>query len=289
MPFKRDEDGNIVTTTPEGGGEPLPVLIDSDGNEVPYDPEIPATRLKQARDDKRTLTSRIEQLEAKLKGYEKIEDPEAVLSELEELRSARAKPAKKRGAKEEVEPGELEEQLNQLTQERDNLARQLEAAQKALEDAGRELETKDERIQRLSVGSQFGTSSWFNPYIDDDGHRRPAKTLLDPEVAQSRFGPHFRPGENGDGVVATWTPGGNDLIYSEKQPDRPANFDEAFGLLLNKWDKKSHYLPNSSPGGMNARESGGSAGGRLAPSQVESMTQDEYERKRSEGWTPDTK
>ena len=287
MPFKRDEDGNVVVATPESGGDSLPIWIDADGNEVPYDPDIPATRLKQARDDKKTLTQRIDSLEEALKSYEGIENPKELLSELEQLRQANAKP-KRSKAKSNDEPDD--DELNRLSQERDALQRQLESLTQALDAAKNEIETRDSRINRLSVGSEFRTTPWFNPYVDEDGHRRQPKTLLEWTVAEAKFGSHFRPSDNGnDGVVATWTPGGNDFIYSEKDPDKLAPFDEAVGLLLNKWDKKAHYLPRDTPGGMNSRESGGGGGGHMSAAQVESMSQEDYEKKRSEGWAPDKK
>jgi uncharacterized protein YukE len=288
MPFKYDDDGNIVTQTPQGGDVPLPVLIDSDGNEVPYDPEIPATRLKQARDDKRTLSTRIEELESLLEKYKSIDDPEAVLSELKELRSKTNRPRSVSG---DDTNDRSDEEINKLTQQLDGLQSQIDSMQKALEKANGEIETRDSRINELAVGSQFSSSAWFNPWLDEDGERRQPKTLLDPEVANARFGGHFRPGMNGEqDVVATWTRGGKDIIYSKENPDQPARFDEAFGLLFSKWDKKNHYLRNDAPGGMNSRESGGPPSrDRMTVRQTEEMSQDEYNKRREEGWQPDSR
>lgn len=274
MPFKYDDDGNIEQREPDGGGHKLPVYETKDGKEILYDPTVPNTRLRQARDSAQTLEQQVQTLEGQLAAFKGIEDPKAMLTELETLRKRAVKKPKAKGEGEGDDGEDYSEQINILSQERDSLHRKVENYEAQLKEAQDAITAGEERTRRLSVGAAFKTTPWFNFYLDDDGNRRSAKTTMEYVAAESQFGQHFNVvGMNGkDRVIATWTPGGKDVIYSEKNPEEPANFDEAVGLLFAKWPRKNHYLPSNGPGGMNARESGGNAGG------TGTMSRDAFEK-----------
>ncbi len=280
MPWKTDEAGQIVV---ENGN---PVWIGAEGKEIAYDPNVTHSRLTSVRSDAQKRQERITELEQSLAALEwagkSSEEIEQTKAELEELRAAKRKAARKKPAEGEDDTAseELQEKLYQLEQ-------QIETLNKRDQEHTAALERAQSTVQQLTVGSEFRNSAWFSPWTDDEGQQRKPKTLLEPTAAEALFGGHFRPaGENGGSVVATWTPGDKDTIYSEAEPGKPASFDEAFGLLFNRWEKKSHYLPHGSPGGMNLQDGGpggADGGGKISRAKFDALSPDAQRKHLKEG------
>ncbi len=266
MPWKVADDGQ----------EQDHIWIDSEGKEIAYDPAVTHSRLNSARSEAKQSAIRVTELQEQVGSLAWVgDDPEATKDELEKLRAAhrkterRAKEGDGDGGEDAAELEHLQEQLHQQSE-------QIKVLEKKLDTSTTELGEASSQINILTVGSEFRRSPWFNTWTDNEKKQRRPKTLLEAEAAEALFGPHFRP-NGSDGVLATYTPGGKDTIFNQTDPSKaadPADFDEAFGILFNRWPRRAHYLPSGEPGGMGAREGGDLHGGNGA----KTLTRPQFDR-----------
>lgn len=112
-----------------------------------------------------------------------------------------------------------------------------------------QVSSKDDQIRRLLISKHFAMSKYFS------GGGEKSKTVLPSDIAEDHFGRNFRIEDGPDGlptVKAFYSSG--EPVLSRQNPGEPADFEEAIGLIIDKYPGKDHILRGGTKG------SGGSGG-----------------------------
>lgn len=117
-----------------------------------------------------------------------------------------------------------------------------------LADHGNTLSRKEAQIRQLMVSNRFATCDLFSG--------AEPKTLLPPDIAEARFGSHFKVEEK-DGVLQLVAyDHNNEVIQSRERPGEPASFDEAIQMLFDRHPDRDRLL--RVPSGSGSGATGGS-------------------------------
>lgn len=216
-----------------------PIYIHDDGKEAPHDAAHTVATISRLNGEAKTHREAKEQLEAKLKGFEGIEDPVAAKKALETLKNFDDKKLVDAGEVEKVKAEAIkatEDKYAPIVQERDAFQTQL---------------------HNELIGGGFARSK----YIQDN-------IAVPVDMIQATFGKNFQI-EDGK-VVAVGADG--QKIYSRTRPGEIADFDEALETLVGGYQHKDSILKGSQAGG-GGFQGGGQGGGAktLSRQQFESL------------------
>ena len=207
--------------------EGKPVYVHEDGSEVPHDAPHTVATITRLNGEAKTHREAKEQLEAKLKGFEGIEDPVAAKKALETLKNFDDKKLVDAGEVEKIKLEAIkavEEKYAPIVQERDAFQTQL---------------------HNELIGGGFARSKFIQDNI-----------AVPVDMIQATFGKNFQI-ENGK-VVAIGADG--QKIYSRTRPGEIADFDEALETLVGGYQHKDSILKGSQAGG-GGFQGGGQGGG----------------------------
>ena len=235
MKLKLDESGGVVLS------DGKPVYVDEGGKEHVYDAPALRATLDRLGKDLQSQRSAAEELAEKVKAFEGL-DPEKARKALEL--------ASNLDQSKLIDAGKIEE-IKQ-------------AAIKSVEDKYKPISEKAEALERElyaeKVGGQFARSKFINE-----------KLILPADMAQAAFGRHF---EIKDGKVLAKDANGN-LIYSDKDPGSPADFDEAMEKIVSGYAGRDKILKGTGHNGSGASGVDGGAGSRvITRAQFSAMTPD---------------
>ena len=180
MKLKLDENGHVVVQ------DGKPVYVHDDGKEVAFDAPQTVATITRLNGEAKTHREAKEQLEAKLKGFEGIEDPVAAKKALETLKNFDDKKLVDAGEVEKIKLEAIkavEEKYAPIVQERDAFQSQL---------------------HNELIGGGFARSKFI-----------PDNIAVPVDMIQATFGKNFQI-ENGK-VVAVGADG--QKIYSRTRPD----------------------------------------------------------------------
>lgn len=216
-----------------------PIYIHDDGKEAPHDAAHTVATISRLNGEAKTHREAKEQLEAKLKGFEGIEDPVAAKKALETLKNFDDKKLVDAGEVEKIKLEAIkavEEKYAPIVQERDAFQTQL---------------------HNELIGGGFARSKFIQDNI-----------AVPVDMIQATFGKNFQI-ENGK-VVAVGADG--QKIYSRTRPGEIADFDEALETLVGGYQHKDSILKGSQAGGSGF-QGGGQGGGAktLSRQQFESL------------------
>lgn len=250
---KLDENGNLVMV--EEGGIRKVVYVDEDDNnkEYPLDPAAMYVKITNLGAENKTHREKAKAAETTLKVFESIEgiDMEKPQEWIENASNAIAT-VKNYEDKDLIEAGKVDEVKQEM---RDAYEGKLTAKDEVITSMKATHETdiagKDGQIRTLMVSNRFNTSKYFT------GEK--SVTTMPPDVAEAFFGKHFQV-ETVDGkpVLKAYREDGRTEFMSKLNPGEPADFEEAIGLIIDKYPNKESILraPEGGSGGQ-----GGQGGG----------------------------
>lgn len=220
MKLKFDENGHVVLQ------DGKPVYIHDDGKEIAFDGAQAFAKIGQLTSENKSHRTRADELDAKIKQFEGIEDPAAARKALETLKNLDDKKL--------VDAGEVEKIRTE--------------AIKAVEDKYAPVIKERDELQASLVAEKVGGSFARSQFITE-------KLAIPADLAQARFGEAFK--VEGGQVVA-YDKSGNKL-YSRANPGELAGFDEAFEMLIEAYPHRDAILKSSGAFGSGAK--GGNGGG----------------------------
>ncbi|WP_445346232.1 DUF6651 domain-containing protein [Acinetobacter bohemicus] len=215
-----------------------PIYIHEDGKEAPHDAAHTVATISRLNGEAKTHREAKEQLEAKLKGFDGIEDPVAAKKALETLKNFDDKKLVDAGEIEKVKAEAIkaiEDKYAPVVQERDAFQAQL---------------------HNELIGGGFSRSKFIQDNI-----------AVPVDMIQATFGKNFQI-ENGK-VVAVGTDG--QKIYSRTRPGEVADFDEALETLVGGYQHKDSILKGGQGSGGGFTNNGGQGGGK-------SMSRQQFEQ-----------
>ncbi|TFW15959.1 DUF6651 domain-containing protein [Duganella callida] len=240
MPFKTDANGAIVIDAEKK----LPIFVHTNGTEAPFDADATLGTITRLNGEAKGHREAKEAAEARLKGFEGIEDGEAARKALETVKSLSAGDLKTA-----AQVQEIKDAAARAAQE------QVAAAAKASATQIQELTaTLDKRTAELNnhmVGGGFSGSK----LLSDDKH--PMRLAIPAEMARAYFGGNFKVE---DGKIVPYDAAGN-KIYSPTRPGEVADFDEGLAQLVQACPFKDQILKGSGASGSGAHQSGKSGSG----------------------------
>lgn len=205
-----------------------PIYIHDDGKEAPHDAAHTVATISRLNGEAKTHREAKEQLEAKFKGFEGIEDPAAAKKALETLKNFDDKKLVDAGEVEKIKLEAIkavEEKYAPIVQERDAFQSQL---------------------HNELIGGGFARSKFIQDNI-----------AVPVDMIQATFGKNFQI-ENGK-VVAAGADG--QKIYSRTRPGEIADFDEALETLVGGYQYKDSILKGSQSQGGGFQGGGGNKSG----------------------------
>lgn len=246
--LKVDENGAPAVV--EEGGVKKPVFVDEDtGREMPMDVPSLYSNVAQLKGENKDLKEKFQGAQQTLSLFEGIED-------IEEWKRNAEEAVEKIGNWKDsdyVKAGKVEEiKANMKTAHETELRTVKSSFEGQVQELSNTVAKKDDQIRTLLIGNKFASSPMFT------GEKK--KTNLNPVIAESHFGKHFKVVEQQDGtldVIGVNSDGSE--IYSIMRPGEIAKFDEALEIIIDKDPNKNDYLVSAQNAGSGA--GGGSGGG----------------------------
>lgn len=246
---KLDENGNVVMVA-DGKDKGKIVYTDSDDEDKEYllDPATMYTKIINLGAENKTHRDNAKTAKEALKPFEGVEglDLENPSEWIESATTALAT-VKNYDDKQLVDAGKVDEVKKEMREAYEaQLANKDEALRLVTEKHTGELGNKDTQIRTLMVSNRFSTSPYFTG--------KDSTTLFPPDAAEALFGKHFSV-EDKDGKLTLKATMDDSEIMSQRNPGDPAGFEEAIGIILEKYPNKDNIM-RASQGG-----SGGQGGG----------------------------
>ena len=218
-------------------GKNLPVYVNQDGKEIPFDAAASMEKIKALNAESASRRLKIEELEGKFKEFDCF-DLDKAKKALETVANLDDKKL--------IDAGDIEKLKEKYTtafEQKEKAAQQrhLEELQKL----NSSIEKSQDTIRRLVVTNHFSRSPYFT------GEK--PKTILPPDMASDYFGKYFEVKENNDGEMSlVGKYNGETIISSDpKNFGSPAPFEEAIAHIIDNYPMRDRIL----------RTSGGGSGG----------------------------
>lgn len=221
MKLKLDEQGHVVVQ------DGKPVYTKDDGTDVAFDVAGTTQTISRLNSEAKQHRERAEGAEAKLKGFEGIEDPAQAREAL--------KLAANLDAKKLVDAGEIEKVKAEIAK----------AYTAQLEEASGKASKLEQQLYGEMIGGSFARSKFVSE-----------KLAIPPDLVQAAFGKAFSIEEGR--IVAK--DGNGAKLYSQSNPGELAGFDEALGMLVSQYPGKDHILKGTGASGSGAAGSQGGGG-----------------------------
>jgi hypothetical protein len=229
MPFKYDADGNIVTQ--EVNGKKLPLFVNAEGKESPFDGDSTVSTISRLNGEAKTHREAKEALERDFKPFKDagISDPAAAAKALKTVQNLDDKKL--------VDAGEVEK-----------------IRQAAIDSVKAEYEpfkTKATELETQLYGEKIGGAFARSKFIAD-------KIAIPADMVQAAFGSRFKVQ---DGKTVALDANGQP-IFSRVKHGEPADFEEALEIMVDAYPNKAAILKGSGASGGGAGGGGGGAGGK---------------------------
>lgn len=238
MPFKYDEQGNLVTQ--DVNGKKMPVFVHGDGREAPFDADGTVATISRLNGEAKSHRERAEAAEAKYKPFEGIEDADAARKALETVQNLDAGQLKTAAQVQEIKDAAAKSAQEAVA----NATRTAEAEKKALAEQNAKL-TQD--LNNHIIGGSFAGSK----FIAD-------KLAIPADIAQKVFGDRFKV-ENGKLVPLDAS--GNP-IFSATRHGEHADFEEALQVMVSQYPNRDMILKGTGASGSGTHQGGGGGGGK---------------------------
>ena len=228
-----------------------PVYVEENGNEVPVD--VPAVRATVTRLSNEAKTNREakEALDAKLKGFEGIEDAAAARKALETIKNIDQGQLIAAGKVEEIKTAAQRAADEKVAANTKQFQDQLVATQAERDKFKNDLFSE-------KIGGAFARSKFINE-----------KVAVPPDMLQALFGKQFTVE---DGKIIARDAAGN-IINSSTKFTEPADFDEAVETIVKQYPNRDRILKGANSSGSGARQSVNYGNGG-----AKTMTRDEFNR-----------
>jgi hypothetical protein len=248
MKLKLDADGHAVVQ------DGKPVYVHDDGKEVAFDAQTTIATITRLNSEAKGHREAKEAAEAKLKGFEGIDDPSAALKALTIVKNLDDKKL--------VDAGEVEKVKQEA----------IKAVRAEFEPILKERDTLKGELYSEKIGGSFARSKFIA-----------GKIAIPSDLVQARFGNNF---EVKDGKIVAKDHAGN-AIYSRSKPGEIADFEEALEMLVDAYPQKDAILKGTGSSGSGARGSNGINGGpkTMPRSQFEALDPASRAAKMKEGFT----
>lgn len=231
MPFKYDADGNIVIQ--EVNGQKLPVFVNADGKEAPFDGDSTVATISRLNGEAKGHRERAEKAESGLKAFEGITDPAAAIKALNTVKNLDDKKL--------VDAGEVERVK----------AEAIKSVEEKYAPVAKKAKDLEGQLNSHLIGGAFTRSKFIAEKFAAEG---PAGV----EIAQALFSSRFKV-EDGK-VVALDANGGK--IYSRTRHGELADAEEAIEIMVDAYPHKAHILKGSGASGGGASGGNGGGGGK---------------------------
>lgn len=240
MKLKLDEQGKVVV---QNG---MPVYTYDDGKDAPFDALAARNKISELNAESQGHRVKKEELEARVKAFDGIEDPVAAKKALDTVKNLKDGDLVTAGKAEEIKAAAIRAATEQV-----------EAAQRAAgEQIGtltKQLETTTSQLNDNIIGGGFARSKM---YTDPNA---PMRLAIPPDIAQAAFGRNFKVEE---GRAVGYDNKGN-KIYSRARPGEIADMDEALEIIVDSHPNKNQLLLGSGAGGGGANPGNTSGGKRV--------------------------
>ena len=238
MKLKLNEDGHIVMQ------DGMPVYEHTDGQDRPFDAKDALGKLSSATKKINDLTeektrhfTKAKALGEKLALFDGL-DPDEAKQAIETVQTYKNKKLIDAGKVDEAK-AEIEGQLKKFYgKEIDSLQKIHLEEKTALE---KQLDNLKTTTARSIISAEFAKSNFFN------GEK--PKTILPPDIAYQTLGKNFKvEGEGDEARVVAYLNGEKILSTASNRIGEPAPFNEAMGVILDKYEMKDRIL-NTGLGG----------------------------------------
>lgn len=217
-----------------------PVYIHDDGKEVPFDAPAAVSTLSRTLEESKKFKERATAAEAKVTGFEGIDDPDAARKALETVKNLKDGELVTAGKVDEIKAAA-----------RKAAEEQVAAAAKASGEKISQLEKERDGFKSDLYGEKIGGAFSRSKFIAE-------KVAVPADLLQAQFGGRFKVE---DGKTVAYDAAGN-KIYSRAKPGEIADFDEALETIVDSYAHKDMILKGANHSGSGARPSdGGGAGG----------------------------
>jgi hypothetical protein len=233
MKLKLDDAGHVVVS------EGKPVYVKDDGQEIAFDAVTTVATISRLNGEAKTHREGKEAAEAKLKGFEGIDDPEAARKAIELAKNIKDGELLSAGKVEEIKSAA-----------RKAAEEQVAAANKAGAEALKAAEADRDKFKTELYGEKIGGSFNRSKLIQD-------KFAIPADLVQARFGQNFKVEE---GKIVAYDSAGN-KVYSPSKPGELADFDEALEVLVGAYPYKDQILKGANNSGSGSRQSNGNGAG----------------------------
>lgn len=234
--LKLDEKGNVVVV------EGKPVYLHDDGKEVAFDAPGTVATITRLNAEARDHRVKKEELEAKFKLFEGIEDPEAAKKAVELIKNIDEGKLIAAGKVDEIKAAAKKAAEEQVA-----------AANKAHTDELLKTKTERDKLQNDLFSEKIGGSFTRSKLIAE-------KFAIPADLVQARFGQAFKVE---DGKVVAYDTSGN-KIFSRTRPGDLADFDEALETIVDQYPFKEQILKGTGASGSGARPPGNGGGPDLS-------------------------
>lgn len=221
MKLKLDEHGHVVVQ------DGKPVYVHDDGKDIAFDAPHAMSKISALNKEAQTHREAKEQLEAKFKAFEGIEDAAAARKALDTVKNLDQKKL--------VDAGEVERVKAEVI--------------KAVEEKYAPVVKKADDLEKQLYSEKIGGSFARSKVIAD-------KLAIPADMAQAFFGSAFK---IEDGNIVAYQNGNK--VLSRVKPGEVAGFDEALEVLIESYPHKDHILKSSGASGGGAGGGGGQGGG----------------------------
>ncbi len=236
MPFKFDDKGQIVIDA----DKKLPIFIHPDGREAPFDADTTVANISRLNGEAKSHREAKEAAEAKLKGFEGIEDGEAARKALETVKNIKDGELVAAGKVQEIKDAAAASAKQAVA----DATRAAEAREKTLAEQNAKL-TND--LNNHIIGGSFASSKFIAE-----------KLAIPADIAQKFFGERFKVD---GGKLVPMDQSGNP-IFSATRHGEHADFDEALQVMVGQYANKEMILKGTGASGGGAQGGGGAAGGK---------------------------
>jgi hypothetical protein len=234
-----------------------PVYVDDvDNKEIEVDVPKLFSKVTELNGEAKGWREKLEAVQTKFKPFEKIED----LAAWTETANKAMETVKNLDESKLVEAGKVDLLKAEMRKahEAETLALH-DSYKKKMSSNEKLLEDKDSTIYKLLVSSKFSQSPYFTG-------ERPVTSLM-PDIAESYFGKHFKVEKHNERLrVVGYLD--NNPIYSRKDPGELADFEEAFGVILDAYPMKEQIIKS---GGAGSGGEGGSGDKKKPGNQLEAL------------------
>lgn len=242
-----------------------PVYTADDGKEVAFDAPSTVATISRLNGEAKGHREAKEAAEARLKGFDGLNDPKAALQALETIRNLDAKKL--------VDAGEVEKvKAEAIKAVEEKYASSIKAAEERLAEVAKARDELEGQLYSEKIGGSFARSKFAAE-----------KLAIPGDLVQSRFGQNFK---IEDGKIVAYDGSGN-RVYSRSKPGEVADFEEALEVLVDQYPYRDAIMKGSgnAGGAANGGGRGMDAGSKtISRGAFEKMPPSDQQSKMREGF-----